>query len=147
MKDFTTRTPGTWKLLPWDEIHLPKDPNVSICSVRSYMAIAMIMWYQPDLRLTQLRLWEELKYAWNATFHCNLHPNGLEKWPAAERYWLQSERELSLSLTPFSFCGEREGQTLPLSHPILFLRSIICSCFDHYSTIIYYLIYYHLTVI
>jgi hypothetical protein len=79
-KDFTTWTPGTWELLPWDEIHLPKDPNVSICSVRSYMAIAMIMWYQPDLRLSQLRLWEQLMYAWNTTFHCDLHPNGLEKW-------------------------------------------------------------------
>ncbi len=22
-----------------------------------------------------------LNYAWNATFHCDLHPNGLEKWP------------------------------------------------------------------
>ncbi len=34
VKDFTTWTPGTWELLPWDEIHLPKDPNVSICTVR-----------------------------------------------------------------------------------------------------------------
>jgi hypothetical protein len=53
VKDFTTWTPGTWELLPWEEIHLPKDPNVSICSVRSYMAIAMIMsvWYQSDLLL------------------------------------------------------------------------------------------------
>jgi hypothetical protein len=40
----------------------------------------MIMCNQPNLQLTQLRLWEQLKNAWNATFHCDLHPNGLEKW-------------------------------------------------------------------
>ncbi len=56
VKDFTIWTPSTWELLQWDEIHLPKNPYVSICSVRSYMAITMIIWYQPDLQLTQLRL-------------------------------------------------------------------------------------------
>ncbi len=56
VKDFTTWTPSTWELLPWDEIHFPKDQNVSICSVRSYLAIAMIVWYQPGIRLTQMRL-------------------------------------------------------------------------------------------
>ena len=41
-------------------------------------------------------LWRGLNYAWSATFHCNLHPNGLEKWPEtgthaftkAESKWL-----------------------------------------------------------
>jgi hypothetical protein len=28
MKDFTSWTPSTWELLPWDEIHFPKDPNL-----------------------------------------------------------------------------------------------------------------------
>jgi hypothetical protein len=99
VEDFTTWTPGTWELLQWDENHLPKDPNVSICSARSYMAIAMIMWYQPDLRLTQLRLWEELKYAWNTTFHCDLHPDWLEKWPEDRPHAFNSEESKWLAET------------------------------------------------
>ncbi len=41
MKDFTAWTQGTWELLPWDEIHFPKDPNVSICSVRQVLSVSM----------------------------------------------------------------------------------------------------------
>ncbi len=63
-----------------DEVKIPTDQNMSICSVRTYLAIAMILWYQHDLRLKHMRLLGELNYAWSATFHCDLHPNGLEKW-------------------------------------------------------------------
>jgi hypothetical protein len=43
------------------------------------MAFAMILWYQPDLRLTQQRLWDELNYSGQATFHCDLHLHVLER--------------------------------------------------------------------
>ncbi len=41
--DFTTWAPDTWVLLDFDKIHFPKDPSVIICSLRSHMAIAMIL--------------------------------------------------------------------------------------------------------
>ncbi len=44
------------------------------------MAVAMILWYDPDLRATQDRLWQELDFAWKATFHADLGPAGLETW-------------------------------------------------------------------
>ena len=81
IKDFTTWAPHTWSQLPFDEITFPNDPNISICSVRSYMALAMILWYDSDLRGAQRRLWDELNLAWSSTFHSDLHPHVLEKWP------------------------------------------------------------------
>ncbi len=83
LHDFTTWGPDTWGLLPLDELKFATDPNMSICPVGSYLAIAMVLWYQDDLRLKHMRLWGELNYAWSATFqcfHCDLYPNGLEKW-------------------------------------------------------------------
>jgi hypothetical protein len=50
------------------KIAFPKDPAINICMVRSYLAVAMTLWYQPDLRGTQARAWDELDYAWYATF-------------------------------------------------------------------------------
>ena len=41
----------------------------------------MILWYQADLREKHKRVWDELNYAWLATFSCDLHAVGLEKWP------------------------------------------------------------------
>ena len=45
------------------------------------MAVAMILWYQADLREKHKRVWDELNFAWLATFSCDLHAVGLEKWP------------------------------------------------------------------
>ncbi len=45
LNDFTTWHPGTWGDLEFDKSPIPADPNTSICSVRSYLAQAMIMWY------------------------------------------------------------------------------------------------------
>jgi hypothetical protein len=39
------------------------------------------MWYQADIRDKHKRVWDELNYAWLATFSCDLHAVGLEKWP------------------------------------------------------------------
>ena len=69
--------------MDWDSIAFPSNPAINIASVRYYMAVAMILWYQADLREKHKRVWEELRvnYAWMATFSCDLHDVGLEKWP------------------------------------------------------------------
>jgi hypothetical protein len=79
VNDFTTWSPDTWHLLPFDKISFPSDPNVSICTFQSYMALAMILYYETGLRNSQQRLWDELSFAWRATFHSELHPNVLER--------------------------------------------------------------------
>ncbi len=83
VNDFTTWTLDTWALLDWDSIAFPSDPAVNIASVtgRYNLAAAMILWYQADLREKHKRLWDELNYAWLATFSCDLHAVGWEKWP------------------------------------------------------------------
>ncbi len=120
MHDFTTWGPDTWGLLLLDELKFPTDPNMSICSVRSYLAIAMILWYQDDLRLKHMQLWPswgELKYAWSATFHCDLHPNGLEKWPKSEPHaftesesrWLDGTLRFLKKITARNASGRFSG--------------------------------------
>ena len=81
VNDFTTWAPDTWSLVDFDKISFPQDPNVSICTVRSYMAIGMIFWYEPELRTAQPRVWNELNTSWTNTFHSDLHPHVLETWP------------------------------------------------------------------
>ena len=81
VNDFTTWTPDTWALLDWDTIAFPSDPAINVASVRYYVAVAMILWYQADLREKHKRVWDELNFAWLATFSCDLHAVGLEKWP------------------------------------------------------------------
>ena len=72
-------TPETWVLMNWDSTTFPTDPAINIRSVRYYLAVAMIMWYQADLRDKHKRVWDELNYAWLAI--CDLHAVALEKWP------------------------------------------------------------------
>jgi hypothetical protein len=81
VNDFTSWTSDTWALLDWDSVSFPSDPSVNIASKRYYLAVAMILWYQADLREKHKRVWDELNYAWLATFSCDLHPVGMEKWP------------------------------------------------------------------
>ena len=50
VNDFTTWTPDTWALLDWDTIAFPIDPAINVASVRYYVAVVMILWYQADLR-------------------------------------------------------------------------------------------------
>ncbi len=85
--DFTTWEPAIWHLLDVSNISFPQDAHINTYThnntskVRSYTALAMILWYDPELRGTQDRLWQELDFAWKATFHADLGPAGLEMWP------------------------------------------------------------------
>jgi hypothetical protein len=40
--------------------HFPQEPHISISKVRSYIAVAVILWTDPDHRATQDHLWQEL---------------------------------------------------------------------------------------
>jgi hypothetical protein len=64
VNDFITWTSETWALLDLDSITFPTDQAINIRSVRSYLAVTIIMWYQADLR--DKRVWDELNYAWLA---------------------------------------------------------------------------------
>ena len=81
LDDFTTWAPDTWSEVDYDKIPFPTDPMQSICSVRSYMAVAMILWYDLHLRAKHSRAWNSLTAAWKATFHTELTAGALEKWP------------------------------------------------------------------
>ncbi len=98
MDDFTTWNPGTWGDLEFGKSPIPADPNTSICSVRSYLAQAMIMWYDTAVREKNAQAWERLTAAWKATFHSELTAGAMEKWPTdgphgfseAQSTWLTS---------------------------------------------------------
>ena len=79
--DFTTWQPGTWGGVDFDKIPFPTDPMLSICSVRSYFAVAMILWHDTALRAKHSHAWDSLTAAWKATFHHDLTASSLEKWP------------------------------------------------------------------
>ena len=80
VNDFTTWIPETFALVPFDKIPFPTDPNTSICSVRSYLAVAMILWYDTEIRAAHSKVWDALQYSWHATFHTELSAVGLERW-------------------------------------------------------------------
>jgi hypothetical protein len=79
--DFTSWEPDTSQYVDYDKIQFPTDPMLSICSVRSYFAVAMILFYERDLREKHTRTWDCLSAAWKATFHQDLSSRALEKWP------------------------------------------------------------------
>ena len=121
VNDFTTWTPGNWKRVEFDKISFPKDHNVSICSVRSYMAVAMLLWFDTDLRATQTRLWNELTLCWKATFHSDLDLPGLERWPKGDHPhaftqeqsdWLEGTLRY-LKRGPGRLSSRRRQQTAP----------------------------------
>ncbi len=47
----------------FDEIMFPTDTAINICTVQSYMAVAMILWYDTELLTKYYCVWETLKYA------------------------------------------------------------------------------------
>ena len=96
MGDFTTWQPQTWDKVDYDKIQFPTDPMLSICSVRPYFAVAIILWYNTALREKHARTWDSLTAAWKATFHHDLSSRDLDRWPEdgphaftkAESAWL-----------------------------------------------------------
>ncbi len=78
-----TSLPGTRAFgdLQFDKSPVPADPYTSICSVRSYLAQAMIMWYDTSVREKNAQAWDRLNASWKATFHFELTAVALEKWP------------------------------------------------------------------
>ncbi len=64
LDDFTTWDPSTWRDVDYDKIPFPTDPMLSICSILSYMVVAMILWYDLDLRAKHSRAWDSLTAAW-----------------------------------------------------------------------------------
>ena len=79
--DFTTWTQETWSQLDFSQIQFPTDSCISICSVRSYHAVAILFCHIPSLRTAHSRVWDELQYAWHASFHTKLSDTVLETWP------------------------------------------------------------------
>ena len=99
LDDFTTWQPGTWGALDLDKIPIPTDPMRSICSVRSYLAVAMLLWYDPALRAKHTRAWDSLTAAWKATFHTELTAGALEKWPEDGPHGFSKAQSTWLSAT------------------------------------------------
>ncbi len=78
--DFTTWIPETWDQLDFSQFTFPTDSCISICSVRSYQAVAMLFWHIHSLSTAHSRVWDDLQYAWHAAFHTELSGTVLEKW-------------------------------------------------------------------
>jgi hypothetical protein len=70
---FTSWTPRSWSRVNFDEITFPADSAINIRNVQSYMAVAMILWYDTALRAKYDSVWEALKYAWLASFDNKLY--------------------------------------------------------------------------
>jgi hypothetical protein len=83
----------------FDEITFPADSAINIRTVRSYMATAMILWYNTDLRAKYNRVWEALKYAWLASFDKELCAEALETWPTSGPYAFSEAESLWLTGT------------------------------------------------
>ncbi len=50
--------------MKFDAITFPTDTSINNRNVRSYMAVAMILWYAKALLAKYDGVWEALKYAW-----------------------------------------------------------------------------------
>jgi hypothetical protein len=106
--DFTTWTPENWPGLDFNLFTFPADPFVSICSVRVYHAVAILLVHVPSLRTAHPRVWGELNTAWHNTFHSDLSETALDKWPTfgphafstAQGHWLTETLRYLKSLKP-----------------------------------------------
>ena len=72
---------ASWADIDLSQIQFPTDPYVSICSVRTYHEVALLLVHIPSLRTAHPRVWDELNTAWSNTFHSDLSETALEKWP------------------------------------------------------------------
>ncbi len=81
---------GSWSMhvkvasVPWKRWKIEARESIImklICTVRPYLAVVMILCYQPDLRAKQKRVWDNLNYAWAAKFGIEMTAACLELWP------------------------------------------------------------------
>ncbi len=110
--DFTTWTPETWDHIDFSQIHFPTDPFVSICSQRSYHAVALLLVHNPSLRTTHSRVWDELNTAWSNTFHSDLSETAVEKWPTAGPLAFSAEQSDWLTQTLRHIKSLKSGPSL-----------------------------------
>jgi hypothetical protein len=123
LQDFTTWTPESWDQIEFSQIHFPTDPFISICSVRSYHAVALLFVHNPSLRTAHSRVWGELNTAWSNTFHTDLSEAALEKWPstgppafsAEQSDWLTQTLRHLKSLKPGPNLRRRVNPAAPAS--------------------------------
>ena len=122
MNNFLTWHPGTFGVLDFSKSPVPENPYTSISSVRSYLAQAMIMWYDPAVRERNAQAWEKLTAAWKATFHTELTAGALEKWPTDGPHGFSEEQCTWLSSTLRHLKGQgrapaRRRVSVPLPAP------------------------------
>jgi len=110
--DFTTWDHETWTDIDLSQIHFPTDPFVSICSVRSYQAVALLLVHIPSLRTAHPRVWDELNTAWSTTFLSDLSESALEKWPTTGPLAFSAEQCDWLSATLRYFKILKSGPVL-----------------------------------
>ena len=123
--DFTTWTPETWGQLDFSQIQFPTDSCISICSVRSYHAVAILFCYIPSLRTAHSRVWDDLQYAWRATFHTELSDTVLGTWPttgphafsASQAEWLTETLRHLKALKPGPALRRRAVPASPAPAP------------------------------
>ena len=102
-------------------IQFPTDPYVSICSVRSYHAVALLLVHMPSLRTAHPRVWADLNTAWSNTFISDLSETALEKWPTTGPHAFSAEECEWLSATLQYLKSLKSGPALrrrvkPASH-------------------------------
>jgi hypothetical protein len=99
MNGFLTWDPLQFGELDFDKSPVPTDHNTSISSVRSYLAQAIIMWYDTSVRDKNAQAWDRLLASWKATFHSELTAGALEKWPTDGPHGFSEDQSTWLAAT------------------------------------------------
>ena len=123
--DFTTWTHDTWGQLDFSQIQFSTDSCISICSVRSYHAVAILFSHISSLRTAHSRVWDDLQFAWHATFHTKLSDTVLETWPttgphafsASQAEWLTETLRYLKALKPGPALRRRAVPASPAPAP------------------------------
>jgi len=100
----------TWSPMNFDQIDFGyfkrKMPEgEKICTLRSYLAIAMILWYKQDIRAKYVDVWERLNKAWFETFNMPLQASDLAKPPTDGEYGFR-DGELVWLLETYRFLSK-----------------------------------------
>jgi hypothetical protein len=117
MNDFLTWDPLQFGELDFDKSPVPTDHNTSISSVRSYLAQAMIMWYDTSVRDKNAQAWDRLLASWKATFHSELTAGALEKWPTDGPHGFSEDQSTWLAATLRYLKGQGRASRRRVSAP------------------------------